>query len=230
MILIFILARMQRILVIIPAYNADGSIPALLNAIESLDRDLPVLVVDDGSRDRTCEVARAGGAECVRLGINQGKGTALRAGFEYLVEHEYAAALTIDADLQHDAAEIPNFIRAWQQAPGLVIGVRKRDRRMPYHRRLSNHLVSWVTSLLAGHGFIDAQCGFRLIPADLLRSLSLVGKRYEMEEELLIKAGRLRYPVTEIEVRTIYNSGRSFIRPISDTFRFLKMAFESLFW
>jgi hypothetical protein len=136
----------------------------------------------------------------------------------------------MDVDLQHDPTEIGRFIEVFEQSRALVIAIRRRSGDMPLQRRISNFLVAWICSLLAGRKISDVQCGFRLIPISLLKLAKLTGKRYELESELVIRAGRARFPIEEITIDTIYNQSKSSIRPISDTLRFLKMAFQSLFW
>jgi glycosyltransferase involved in cell wall biosynthesis len=225
-----ILQKVERHLIIVPAYNASGSIGQLIRAIESEQPGLEILVVDDGSVDETSSVARSSGATCLRFSENRGKGAALRAGFAHAIEARYDAVLTMDADLQHDPVEIKNLLTSYCSRRSLVLAVRRREGNMPLQRRLSNSLVSCFSSVLGGRWLRDAQCGFRLIPTELLSGLTLQGTRYELEPELAIKAARIGYPISEVTVNTIYNRNRSSIRPFFDTLRFLKMVFQSLFW
>ncbi len=129
-----------RILALIPGYE-EG--PRIGPVVEATRAHLPVLVVDDGSSDDTAANAEAAGAEVIRQVPNQGKGAALRAGFRRALDEGYDAVLTLDADGQHDPAEIPRFVAAFD-APGasgprpeLIIG-RRDFARMPPVRRLSN--------------------------------------------------------------------------------------------
>lgn len=221
---------MERYLIIIPAYNASGSIRELLQAIKTEHPGIDILVVDDGSTDDTLSVTQSVGTECLSFPENRGKGAALRAGFAHAIKASYEAVLTLDADLQHDPAEIGNLLTAYRGQRSLVLGVRRKEGAMPWQRRLSNSLVSCFSSALAGRWLRDAQCGFRLIPTELLSKIPLHGDRYELEPELVIKAARIGYPIAEARVKTIYNRNRSAIRPFFDTLRFLKMVFQSLFW
>ncbi len=221
---------MERFLIVVPAYNVTGSIRELLQTIMSEQPGMDILAVDDGSIDDTSSGAQSAGAECLSFPENLGKGAALRAGFGRAIEVDYDAVLTLDADLQHDPVEIENLLAAYRARRSLVLGVRRREGGMPWQRRLSNSLVSCFSSVLAGRWLQDAQCGFRLIPTELLRRISLRGSRYELEPELVIKAARSGYPICEVPVKTIYNRNRSSIRPFFDTLRFLKMVFQSLFW
>ena len=127
----------DRILALIPAYE-EG--PRIAMVIEAARRHMPVLVVDDGSSDDTAERAEAAGATVLRQLPNAGKGAALRTGFRQVLNEGAAAVITLDADGQHDPAEIPAFLEAFERArPELVIGQRDFG-EMPPVRRLSNVL------------------------------------------------------------------------------------------
>ncbi|MCB0117118.1 MAG: glycosyltransferase family 2 protein, partial [Caldilineaceae bacterium] len=125
-----------KILALIPAFNEAARVAPV---VEQARTHLPVLVVDDGSTDDTSTVAQAAGAIVVRQEPNQGKGTALQRGFRYALEEGFDAVLTLDADGQHDPAEMPLFIDTFaatfpETAPDLIIG-RRRFRQMPWVRR-----------------------------------------------------------------------------------------------
>jgi len=127
----------KPVLAVIPAFNEAASITNMVSAVLT---HLPVLVVDDGSRDQTAALAEAAGGRVLRQVPNQGKGSALRAGFRQALDEGFDAVLTLDADGQHDPAEIPLFIQAYRdQMAHLVIG-RRRFTEMPFSRRLANTL------------------------------------------------------------------------------------------
>jgi len=144
----------QKILALVPAYNEAVRLEPVAAAA---GRFLPVLVVDDGSRDETARVGRQAGAEVLEQSPNQGKGAALRAGFRYALAHGFAAVITLDADGQHDPAEIPAFLQVFSESGAdLIIG--KRDfSRMPVVRRLSNTLGTRLFSWALGQPVPDNQ-------------------------------------------------------------------------
>lgn len=109
-----------RLLALIPAYNEAERVGAVVTATRAY---LPVLVVDDGSTDGTARLAEEAGATVLRQWPNQGKGAALRAGFRWALQAGYEAVIMLDADGQHDPAEIPSFLRLYSaQGADLLIG------------------------------------------------------------------------------------------------------------
>jgi glycosyltransferase involved in cell wall biosynthesis len=130
------------IVALIPGYQEGPRIAAV---VEAAARHLPVIVVDDGSTDDTAAQAEAAGATVLIQRPNAGKGAALRAGFRHLLDRGIAAVVTLDADGQHDPAEIPTFLAAYE-ATGAELIIGRRDfAAMPPVRRLSNTLGGWVS-------------------------------------------------------------------------------------
>jgi glycosyltransferase involved in cell wall biosynthesis len=175
---------------------------------------LPVIVVDDGSTDDTAERAAAAGAEVVRQVPNQGKGVALRTGFGRAIADGYDAAVTLDADGQHDPAEIPAFLAAFA-ASGADLVVGRRDfRRMPPVRRVSNELGGMAFSWAVGRDVPDNQSGYRLLSRRLMAAL-LEGREagFEFEVEQLTTCIRLGWPIAWVPIRTIYAGEPSHVRP-----------------
>lgn len=215
----------QHAVVLIPAWNEADRIGPVVRAAR---RYLPVLVVDDGSTDGTVQAAEAGGALVLRHDYNQGKGGALRSGFAWVLEREYGAALTLDADGQHDPEEIPFFLDAWSRDSGdLWIG-RRDFSRMPFPRGWINPIGSWMLSLALRHPIPDNQSGYRLYTRRLLEGLDLVSQGFEFEVEVITQALCRGYRVRWINIRTIYGTGKvSYFDPVSDTLRFLRMVIKA---
>ena len=122
-----------RTLVIIPAYNEEESLPAVLKELAEQTPDYDVLVVSDGSTDRTAELAQAAGVHVAVLPFNLGIGGALRTGFAFAVRHGYERAVQFDADGQHDPLAVQALL------DGLDARRRHGDRQ-PLHRRRRGHL------------------------------------------------------------------------------------------
>jgi glycosyltransferase involved in cell wall biosynthesis len=210
------------ILALIPGYNEA---PRIATVVETAARYLPVVVVDDGSADGTAQVAELAGATVLRQVPNQGKGAALRAGFRHALAAGAPAVVTLDADGQHDADEIPTFLAAWRarHAP-LIIG-RREFREMPLVRRLANELGTRTFSWAVGRPIADNQSGYRLIGADLMRLLlDSRESGFEFEVEMITTAIRAGATIDWVPIRTIYAGEPSHIRPVHHVTNFLRAA------
>ncbi len=216
-------------MVIIPAYNAASTIFELIEKISVYVVKTNIVLVDDGSRDHTFALAQRSGIVVLQHPENRGKGEALKTGFMYALRNNYSAVITIDADLQHDPMSIPDFIRKSDKPVGIIIGTRKRNlKNMPLARWCSNNLTSVIISVLAGQSVRDSQSGYRWISARVLKNIKLKSKRYDLEPEILIKAGQMGYRIAEIPISTIYSGGESFINPLVDSGRFIRLIWRSL--
>ncbi|MDI6758431.1 MAG: glycosyltransferase family 2 protein [Candidatus Omnitrophota bacterium] len=214
--------------IIIPAYNESKEIARLIRAIRQ--QNLDVLVMDDGSSDRTSFIAQNSGANVLRNWNNKGKGASLMRGFNYALANEYDAVITMDGDGQHRPQDLPYFIRlAKYSDTGILIGNRmKKAGNMPLIRFLTNRLMSWFISCLAKQKIPDTQCGFRLIKKEVLRKLKLTTSKYETESEVLIKAGRLGFKIKSVPIKTIYFGEKSQINPFLDTLRFIRFIVKEI--
>ena len=199
------------ILALIPAFEEGPRIQAVVAATA---RYLPVVVVDDGSSDDTATVAGSAGATVLRQVPNAGKGAALRAGFRHALDVGAEAVVTLDADGQHDPAEIPAFLAAFAAArPELIIG-RRDFGGMPPVRRLSNTLGGWALSAAVGRSVPDNQSGYRLIGRTLMRRLlDSEESGFEFEVEMIARCIALGLPIAWVPIRTIYAGEPSHIRP-----------------
>jgi glycosyltransferase involved in cell wall biosynthesis len=196
----------DQVWIVIPAYQARDRIGGVLRAAAPLR--LPMIVVDDGSDDGTGEEAEAvPGVVVLRHARNCGKGAALQTGFACALRRGATAVLTLDADGQHEPAEIPALLKAHKDAPkALVIGVRSFDPRlMPRRSRTGNIISTFFISRFCGRPHRDTQSGFRIYPAALLRRAPLRTKRFDTEAELLLWASKLAVPLVEVPIRTIYH-------------------------
>ena len=216
---------------IIPAYNAESSIGEV---IERTRKYIPrVIVVNDGSTDRTEDVARSRAAEILSLPSNRGKGFALRRGFGLALSNGCKAILTLDADGQHDPADIPRFLDAHERdTRAILIGTRMAQaERFPTQRYYSNRTAAYFISKALGQYLEDTQCGFRLYPAATLRSIPLTTSHFQTETEVLLRAVRRGVPLNSVPVKNIYhwngNAPRSNFRPVIDTFYICMVVLQS---
>lgn len=214
-----------RFLTLIPAYNEAPSITAVVRGALA---HLPVLVIDDGSTDDTADKACMAGAEVFRQHPNQGKGAALMAGFEYALEQDCDAVLTLDADGQHDPEEIPAFLQAYAECSAdLIIGQRDFT-RMPPVRRVSNTLGTSILSWALGQPIPDNQSGYRLISQRLMRALrEPVERGFEFEVEMIIVCLLHGYRLGWVPIRTIYAGEKSHISPLRHGYKFLRISLRA---
>lgn len=211
----------MKIAAIIPALNAERTIAAVV--VESRRHLEPVLVIDDGSSDATGEVARAVGATVIRHDVNRGKGAALKTGFAWALERGFDAVITLDADGQHLASEIPAFVEAHRETRAdLIIGGRAHlFEQMLARRRMANRFSALCISIASGVRITDSQSGFRLYSAPLLRSVKLRTDGFDMESEVIVRAGRRGMGIVTIPIELGFVNGiaTSHYKPLKDTLR-----------
>ena len=209
---------MTSALIIIPAYNEGRHIGSVAAACMKYG---PVLVVNDGSRDNTADEASGSGAQVLSQ-ENMGKGAALRTGFSWGLERGYTSFITLDADGQHDPAEIPLFLACDRES--LVIGAR-RCREMPFPRNLSNAFGRWLMEMTFKQKIQDNQSGYRRIPESLAKAvLSSSENGFEFEVEMIARHVAAGGNIEWIPIRTIYGDEKSHIRPVQHVYKFLSVA------
>ena len=223
----------MKIGVLIPAYNESKRIGSLISKILTLEKIAEIVVVDDGSSDSTYEEAKKAGATVLRHEKNQGKGAALRTGFSYVKGKDLNAVITMDGDGQHSWCELSHFIEAFQKdSSDIIVGSRmQKCKDMPLIRYLTNRFTSFVTSLIGRCKVTDSQSGFRLISIDVLKKLELSSSNFEIESEVIIKAGRQGAKIKEIPISTIYwvdSTKKSKIHPLFDTLKFFILVIKNL--
>ncbi|MEA3409345.1 MAG: glycosyltransferase family 2 protein [Candidatus Eisenbacteria bacterium] len=224
----------MRTLVVIPCKNLQSEVGEVVRGVLGLNLGLDVVVINDGSTDGTSAAAEAAGAHVLEHEINLGKGAALKTGFEYAVEKQYDAVITMDGDGQHDPSAIPDFLNAVEKCDAdIILGTRMHAvGEMPKLRIWTNRTTSRIISLIARQEITDSQSGYRLIRVRVLRDIveSFVTTRYDTESELLIRAARRGYTTAAVAIKSIYTGAVSHINPIVDTLRFIRLVGRSMFW
>jgi glycosyltransferase involved in cell wall biosynthesis len=213
---------MRKCLVIIPAYNAAKTLGQLTSQVKRLHQNFDVLIVDDGSADESGKIARTAGAILMTHDRNRGKGDALKTGFAYAVAHDYDAVITLDADLQHDPAEIQCFLNAYSDDRTILVGIRRRDKRCPLHASCPS-----LTSLYRFSARSPPRQPIWLSP-DTDGNSEEHHLSSSADWAVASQAASGIYQI--VEISTIYHPGRSSINPPIDTIRFLIMLTKSLFW
>ena len=191
------------LLVVMPALNEEGSVARVVKEVRAALPDTPVLVVDDGSTDATADEARGAGAMVMRLPFNLGVGGAMRAGYRYAHQRGFAAVVQVDADGQHDAAEITHLLAV--PDADVVIGSRfagRGDYAVRGPRRWAMRLLSAGLTTIVGTAVTDPTSGFRLVHRD---AVALFAEHYPEEYlgdtvEALVIAHRAGLTIRQVPV------------------------------
>jgi glycosyltransferase involved in cell wall biosynthesis len=214
--------------VIIPVFNEEVTVGNVVTrtkkTLEKMGVRYEVLVVDDGSDDRSADVAQERKASVLRE-CHKGKGFALRCGFGHA---KGELVVTLDADGSHKPEEIPLVLRSLMEGRAdFVVGSRfanseDNKTKIPKINRTGNRLFNTMTGYLTGLKITDSQSGFRAIRASLIKRMKLSSRGYEVESEMLVKALRMGARVEETPIsfdqRTV---GSSKLDPIRDGARIL---------
>ncbi len=222
------LAALKRI-AIVPALNEEASVGNVIDEVRAFDPGFEILVVDDGSVDRTREVAAAHGARVLRLPFNLGIGGAVQTGFRYALEHGFDLAVRLDGDGQHDPRELRALLEPVLAGEAdIVVGSRfvpgARDYRPPLARRAGIRFFARVVSLLARQRVTDTTSGFQALNR---LGIQLFAADYphdypEVEAILMVVRHRLRLkevPVSMFERAT----GRSSITAARSVYYMVKV-------
>jgi len=200
-----------RACVLIPCFNHVATVAAVAASAQAY---CPVIVVDDGS---TVPLPELPGCTVLRLERNGGKAAALRAGFERAIALDFTHAITMDADGQHFAENLPQFLAlADAQPETLAVGVRDFFAAgCPTHRRRSNAVSTFWFRIETGVRLGDTQCGFRCYPLALVRRLKVRSNRYAFELEFMVRASWVGTPIVPVPVKCTYASVEKTPSPVA---------------
>ena len=214
---------------VVPAYNEAGTVGRVIGALREHAPGFDVVVIDDGSTDATCREATNAGARVLRHPFNLGIGGAVQSGFKFALESGYDYMVQVDADGQHDPAEIATLTREMEADPTLdvICGSRfLRDLEYvgPVSRRAGIHVFAFILSRIVGQRVTDPTSGFRLYNR---RAISLFARDYphdypEVEAVLVLHYHRLR--MREVAVRMFQRGGgKSSIRSGKSVYYMVKV-------
>ncbi|MFO7811124.1 MAG: glycosyltransferase family 2 protein [Candidatus Delongbacteria bacterium] len=215
--------------ILIPAYNSERYIDDLFDRLEKAGLLDKAVVVNDGSTDDTLKICENRGIKALSNKKNKGKGSALKKGFKYMSDNDVEFFITLDSDLQHDVKYIPEFLKRYEKTGAdIIVGNRLGDTTtMPVERVFSNRTTSYIVSLLAKQKIPDSQSGYRLIRTETVRDIVLNCDKFEMESELLIKAGRKGFRIESVPISALYEGAHSSISIFRDTYRFIRLVVRS---
>jgi glycosyltransferase involved in cell wall biosynthesis len=210
----------KKVCVLVPTYNNAGTLATVLNNLLAYTKE--IVVVNDGSTDSTAEILNGiSGIQIKSYQQNQGKGFALRTGFDFARSLGYDYAITIDSDGQHYADDLEAFTTSLEQNPNaIIIGARNMDQsavpgKSSFGNKFSNFWF-WVNTGIRRN---DTQSGYRLYPLCLLEKMSFVTKKFEFEIEVLVRSAWAGIDVIEVPVKVYYPEKEkrvSHFRPFKD--------------
>jgi len=220
----------QNITVILPAFNEEVSIGSIVLLTKHYSDN--VIVVDDGSSDRTAEIARKAGAHVIVHEVNKGKGAALKTGFEAAANLGADIIVTMDSDGQHNPSEIPRLVAPIIDGYAeMVNGSRylsHSDKNTPIYRRVGQTILDTATNMNSGLKITDSQSGFRAFAASTKNVFRFSAQGMAIESEMLADAGRSGLRIKEVEIGVRYDVDCSTISPIQHGLGVLVMVLKDI--
>ena len=210
---------------VIPFYNEKSTLSEVIR--ETAKYVDFIFAINDGSNDGNYEnEMNEKDVQYIENDKNYGKGKALITGFDAAISSGYRYVITIDADLQHDPKYIP-FILEKLKSFDVVVGNRLKNLKvMPFHRRLSNKITSFLLTVKTGQNILDSQCGFRGYSVEVLKKVKTVFYGFEAESEIVVKAARKGFKIGFVEIPTIYGNERSKMRSVQAILGFIKVMLQ----
>jgi len=206
---------MANVVAIIPAYNEEKALADVIDrTLEHVDE---VIVVDDGSSDKTSEVAIGAGARVIKHSVNLGKGEALKSGFKAIGND--SIIITIDGDGQHNPSEIPDLVRPIiEDGADLVNGSRYMngpEENTPAYRRVGQKVLDIATNISAGTKVTDSQSGFRAFSPKSKNVFRFKDTGFGIESEMLVDAAEAGLKIVEVPITVRYDLDGSTKDPIT---------------
>ena len=210
--------------IVIPAKNEAGAIGDVVATARSEFPNAEIIVVDDGSEDRTGDMAREAGALVIRHPESLGNGASVKAGAR-AASHEYLALM--DGDGQHDPRALHDLLEKLDEGYNMAIGARKARSHASVGRLFANGIYNWFATLLTGRPIPDLTSGFRAVRASMFKQfLYLLPNGFSYPSTITMAFLRSGYPVCFVPVEVAKRNGKSHIRPIRDGLRFLVIIFK----
>jgi glycosyltransferase involved in cell wall biosynthesis len=215
-------------LAIVPALNEEATIGRVIRELQEFDAGMDIVVVDDGSHDRTAGLADDAGAHVLRLPFNLGIGGAMQTGFRYAFENGYDVAVQVDGDGQHDASELPKILAPVVAGTAdLVVGTRfggEGEFRSTAIRRVGIRVFAAIVSRIVGQTVTDTTSGFRAVGR---RGIALFASDYphdypEVEATVMVAKARLRLQEVPVAMRE-RGGGRSSITALRSVYYMAKV-------
>ena len=192
----------MNIYIVVSAYNEAKRIGKVLNDLKRTN--LPVIIVDDGSKDETYQVAKRSGFIVLHHGVNLGKGAAMKTGALAAFNLGADAVIFIDSDGQHRINDLPQFVGALKTGMfDVVLGVRDLL-KIPFVRRFGNSIASLLVYYLFNIRVLDLLCGYRAVNKKAFKKINWKSSGYSVETEMVAMTGKYRLRHCEVAISTVY--------------------------
>ena len=210
-----------RIAAAIPAFNEEKYIGTIvLKTKQYVDE---TIVIDDGSSDRTAEIARLAGATVIQHGSNRGYGASIQSLLAEARNKKYDILVLLDADTQHDPDEIPNLIQPISEGYDLVIGSRKeQSENIPRYRRFGLKVIGYSSRLLSGENLTDSESGFRVFSRKAIEELDIKENGMAASAETISVATAKNLKITERPISIRYTDDGSTLHPVIHGFEVMR--------
>jgi glycosyltransferase involved in cell wall biosynthesis len=224
-----------KLAILIPLYNSEETILDVIKKCQQFSNN--IVVVNDGSTDRSGELLAKISDEITLIthSSNRGKGGSLRAGFSYLIEHNFTHALTIDSDGEHSPEDIPTFLEKMEESPQkLWIGARvltKTRCKVSLIIKIVRHICNFWIKIYTGHSLKDSRSGFRLYPLSDLKKRIFTRVGFDFEQEVLLKLAWNGTEIDEFDIFDINVRNKTLLdlRSLSELYQLLSLNIGAFF-
>lgn len=207
-------SKMTSVAVLMPAYNEEVSIASMI--LLSSEYADEVVVIDDGSTDRTSEISKTMGATVLQHNMNKGKGVALKSGFDYA--KNFDIIVTIDADGQHNPSEIPLLIQPILDGKADIVNgsryLNGHDQDTPKYRRVGQTILDSATNMASGVKITDTQSGFRAFSSESISCFKFNPEGFGIESDMLVEAAKSNQRIVEVEITVRYDVNTTSDNPV----------------
>ncbi len=202
--------KKEKLAIVIPAYNEEETIGKTLKDVKKNFPHAMIFVVNDGSKDKTREIALKEGAYVLTHIQNRGLGAALSTGFHAALDHGADYIVTFDADLQHTGKDVRRLLAPIKKGEAdAVIGSRflkpEDLKMMPFVKRIGNRSLTWITNVLSGTKITDSQSGLRAFSRKAAEKILILCDKYEVSSEIINELAKHKMRVVEIPIKAIYS-------------------------
>jgi len=196
--------KSKKVFIIIPGYNEEKRVGNVIKTIRHLGFK-NIIFVDDGSSDKSSQIAKSAGADVLCHIINLGKGAAVKTGCDYALKQGANIIVLMDSDGQHRPEDIRRFLKKLEEEKSdIVFGYRIIDKNMPFVMKFGNWFISTATKIIQGIDIRDTQSGFRCMKSGTYRKIRWESTDYSMESEMIANVGKHKLKYSEIPINTIY--------------------------